>query len=173
MTEWSAEEDKTLADAVRTEGDGNWMCVATWLLARTAQDCLVRWRYSIDPAIRRGKWTAEEDERLRQGVARHGAKLGWAKWVPGHMNGRTAPQCRERWVNSLDPSKKPSTEASWSAEEDAALVEAVELLGSRRWSAVQRHAQLQGRTDQHWAIRSSLPGGGTTLRPPTLLGGGG
>ena len=105
MTEWSAEEDKTLADAVRTEGDGNWMCVATWLLARTAQDCLVRWRYSIDPAIRRGKWTAEEDERLRQGVARHGAKLGWAKWVPGHMNGRTAPQCRERWVNSLDPTQ--------------------------------------------------------------------
>ena len=91
--------------------------------------CLQRWRYSVDPTIRRGKWTVEEDGMLRQGVAQHGAKE-WARWVPGHMNGRTAPQCRERWVNSLDPNKRAVIEAPWTAEEDAALVEAVELLGT-------------------------------------------
>ena len=85
---------------------------------------------------------------LRQGVAQHGAKE-WARWVPGHMNGRTAPQCRERWVNSLDPNKRAVIEAPWTAEEDAALVKAVELLRTKTWSAVQRHApQLQHRTDQ-------------------------
>eukprot|EP00964_Phaeocystis_antarctica_P014245 scaffold7848_cov68-Phaeocystis_antarctica.AAC.1 len=31
--------------------------------------CLQRWRYSVDPTIRRGKWTVEEDGMLRQGVA--------------------------------------------------------------------------------------------------------
>ena len=50
--------------------------------------------------------------------------------MPGHMNGRTAPQCRERWVNSLYPNKRAVIEAPWTAEEDAALVEAVELLGT-------------------------------------------
>ena len=99
------------------------VCVAT------GDACLQRWRYSVDPTIRRGKWTVEEDGMLRQGVAQHGAKE-WARWVPGHMNGRTAPQCRERWVNSLDPNKRAVIEAPWTAEEDAALVEAVELLGT-------------------------------------------
>ena len=90
---------------------------------------------------------------LRQGVAQHGAKE-WARWVTGHMNGRTAPQCRERWVNSLDPNKRAVIEAPWTAEEDTALVKAVELLGTKTWSAVQRHApQLQHRTDQHCKVR--------------------
>ena len=35
-----------------------------------------------------------------------------------------------RWVNSLDPNKRAVNEAPWTAEEDAALVEAVELLGT-------------------------------------------
>lgn len=102
VTMWSVEEDTVLAAAVGTEGNANWVGVAAWLEGRTAQDCLVRWRYSVDPSIHRGKWTPEEDELLRQGVALHGAAQ-WAHWVPGLMNGRTGPQCRERWVHSLDP----------------------------------------------------------------------
>ena len=156
VTQWSAEEDKTLADAVKAQSfaDGvHWVGVAAWLEGRTSDACLQRWRYSVDPTIRRGKWTPEEDEMLRQGVARHGAK-GWARWVPGHMNGRTGPQCRERWVNSLDPNGRGVIEAPWSAEEDAALVEAVELLGTKMWSAVQRDApQLQRWTDQQCKVR--------------------
>ena len=156
VTQWSAEEDQTLTDAVKAQSfpDGvHWAGVAAWLEGRTSDAYLVRWRYSVDPTIRRGKWTPEEDEMLRQGVARHGAK-GWALWVPGHMNGRTGPQCRERWVNSLDPNKRGVVEAPWTAEEDDALVEAVELLGTKMWSAVQRGApQLQYRTDQQCKAR--------------------
>eukprot|EP00964_Phaeocystis_antarctica_P143549 scaffold109116_cov66-Phaeocystis_antarctica.AAC.2 len=156
VTQWSTEEDKTLADAVKVQSfpDGvNWVGVAAWLEGRTPDACLQRWRYSVDPTIRRGKWTPEEDKLLRQGVAQHGAKE-WARWVTGHMNGRTAPQCRERWVNSLDPNKRAVVEAPWTAEEDTALVKAVELLGTKTWSAVQRHApQLQHRTDQHCKVR--------------------
>merc|ERR1719272_2339200 len=152
VTQWSPEEDARLKEAVRTEGEANWIRVAVWLEGRGSDACLQRWRYSANPSIRKGKWTAEEDELLRQGVAQHGAK-GWATWVPGHMNGRTAPQSRERWVNSLDPSKKKATLDSWTAEEDEALIEAVELHGLGKWAAVQRQAKLVGRTDQHCKVR--------------------
>ena len=43
--------------------------MAAWLDGRTSQDCLVKWRYSINPTIRRGKWSAEEDVLLRQARA--------------------------------------------------------------------------------------------------------
>ena len=49
---------------------------------------------------------------LLQGVARHGA-CKWAKWVPGHMNGRTSQQSRDRWVNSVSsPSPSPNLNPS-------------------------------------------------------------
>ena len=155
VTTWTKEEDKTLAEAVRAEGDSNWIKVAQWVEGRSAQDCLVRWRYSVDPSIKRGKWTPEEDELLRQGVARYGAK-DWAKWVPSHMNnGRTGPQCRGRWCDHLDPDKKKANATPWTEEEDAMLREAVGIHGDSNWSAVQRsYTELEHRTDaqckQRW-----------------------
>ena len=70
------------------------------------------------------------------------ASQAWAQLnaVPG----RTAQQCRERWHNRLAPSIKHLKNAPWTADEDAKLKKAVELLGAGHWSAVQRHAELSG-----------------------------
>ena len=80
VTHWSAEEDKT-------GGRRQSSSFPDWVTTQAPR------HYSVNPTIRRVKWTVEEDGMLRQGVAQHGAKE-WARWVPGHMNGRTAPQCR-------------------------------------------------------------------------------
>jgi len=49
-------------------------------------------------------WTEEEDEAIKQMVAKHGTK-SWAliaeNLAKEGMPGRTGKQCRERWHNHL------------------------------------------------------------------------
>ena len=70
---WTEAEDDTLLRAVRACGTADWVAVANLVPGRSHQDCLVRFRYSIDPNLKHGKWTPEEDELLRVNVAKYGA----------------------------------------------------------------------------------------------------
>lgn len=113
-------------------------------------------RQALGAVPKRGKWSAEEDEMLQKSVALHGRK--WSK-VAKLVPGRTDVQCRERFVNVLDPSVK--TYASFSQEEDERLIQLVEehtaVTGTVRWSAVA--AELAGRTDKQCAVHyASLQG---------------
>ncbi|KAM0874826.1 hypothetical protein ACQ4PT_037168 [Festuca glaucescens] len=48
-------------------------------------------------------WTEEEDETLTETVREHGNQhRKWAA-IAQHLPGRTGKQCRERWVNHVDP----------------------------------------------------------------------
>lgn len=99
---WTKTEDRLLAQLVRSLGPRNWQQVAYMLGDRTGSQCLQRWEKVLNPAIRRTRWTEEEDTVLRNSVEVYG--LGnWTK-VQKHIPGRTDMQCRERWVNVLDPS---------------------------------------------------------------------
>lgn len=98
---WTAEEDRMLHEAVDLYGDRNWQTVASFIGKRSGQQCLQRWQKSIDPAIRRSRWTEEEDRSLVAAVHVYGV----GKWnlVQQHIPGRTDMQCRERYTNFLDP----------------------------------------------------------------------
>lgn len=49
-------------EAVKHFGEKNWQQVANCLEGRTGQQCLHRWQKTLNPNIRRGHWTAEEDK---------------------------------------------------------------------------------------------------------------
>ncbi|CAE6532810.1 unnamed protein product [Rhizoctonia solani] len=110
---WSEEEDRFLLEGIQRHGMGNWPEVALHLnaamagksnhVARTPNQCSFRYSKSLCPTIKKGKWTKEEDEALRKGVAAFGRM--WTK-VQEYVQGRTDAQCRERWSNMLDPSLK-------------------------------------------------------------------
>ncbi|GJY37382.1 Myb domain protein 4r1 [Tanacetum coccineum] len=68
-----------------------------------------------------GRWDSDEDKRLKIAVRLFGAK-NWNK-ITKFVPGRTQVQCRERWVNCLDPSLKVD---EWTEEEDMKLKAAVE-----------------------------------------------
>jgi hypothetical protein len=114
---WEAEEDRILIAAVekwRTEhpprspvsGDSDddeeqsegipWGVIAAMLpRRRTGIQCQARWSEALDPTIRKGKWTAEEDEMLFKGVEEFGQC--WIK-VSSRVKGRTQRQIRTRWM---------------------------------------------------------------------------
>jgi hypothetical protein len=142
-TSWKPEEDAKLTSAVKRCGK-DWVAVAALVPGRTNLQCRERWANCLDPGIERvvGKWTAEEDAKLIEGVQKH--EKDWvavSKLVPG----RTNAQCCHRWVDCLDHGVDRGPRRSWKPEEDAKLTSAVKKHGSNNWIAVAK--LVPGRTN--------------------------
>ncbi|KAL4573428.1 hypothetical protein LXL04_020233 [Taraxacum kok-saghyz] len=138
--EWTPPEDDELRNAVAEYGDANWQLVASTLEGRTGTQCSNRWKKSLNPMRERvGKWAPDEDKRLKIAVKLFGAK-NWNK-IARYVAGRTQVQCRERWVNCLDPGLNMK---EWTKEEDLKLRDAIAQHGYS-WSKIA--ACLHPRTD--------------------------
>jgi hypothetical protein len=98
----------------------------------------MRCRAFVVHQLKKMKWTGDEDERLRHAVEAEGTD-SWNR-IAAHVRTRTGKQCRERWLGQLAPSVSRET---WSADEDAALLRARDILGNR-WTTIS--AQLPGRS---------------------------
>ena len=85
-----------------------------------------------------GKWTEDEDDRLRQAVKEFGGK-NWKK-IASRLKGRTDVQCLHRWQKVLRPGL---IKGPWTPEEDATVAHLVEVHGTKKWSLIAR--QLNGR----------------------------
>jgi hypothetical protein len=117
---WTTKLDAQLTSAVtkaRKKKYGkkfvtSWVAVAALVPGRTERQCKNRWRNrlvsNIDPTTARaGKWTADEDKALKDGVRAHGGK-NW-KAITALVPGRTQSQCHSRWHHRLVPKINPTT----------------------------------------------------------------
>ncbi|KAF5639580.1 putative BAS1-transcription factor [Fusarium sp. NRRL 25303] len=133
---WTAAEDATLRTLVGHFGasrgsEGRWKDIASGLEGRTAKDCRKRWLHSLDPSLRKGRWTSQEDEILLSAYARLGPLWNEiALLIPG----RKDDQCSKRYNDILNPSAKNRL-SDWTAEEDNLLRQGVAALG-HRWVAI-------------------------------------
>jgi hypothetical protein len=103
---WSEDEDKSLCDTVRTFGPRKWKRIAENVPGRNHIQCIQRWKTTLDPGLRKGQWTKEEDSTLR-GAKQSDPTRSWAQ-VATSVAGRSGKQCRERWYTVLDPCIKVS-----------------------------------------------------------------
>lgn len=141
---WLPEEDKVLSEMLTklyrvplNEIDSetvNWDLIAGTLCkdgSRKPKDFKKRWMTSLDPNLRKGKWTPEEDEKLKQAYEKYGAS--WQK-VASSIKTRTMDQCAKRYTEVLDPKTKDRL-IPWSEEEELLLIKQVKIHGTK-WRTV-------------------------------------
>jgi uncharacterized protein (DUF2237 family) len=146
---WTEDEDIKLKKAVQLHGGKNWAAIAAIVPGRTQRTCHSRWHDVLDPSIAltagsTGKWTEEEDLKLKNSVQMHGGKhwAAFAAMVPG----RTKRQCNKRWYDALDPSiaLTAGRTCTWTEDEDLKLKAAVQTHGGKNWNKIA--AMVPGRT---------------------------
>ncbi|KAE8683051.1 Transcription factor MYB28 [Hibiscus syriacus] len=97
--------------------------------------------------LKRGPWTAEEDEILTAYIQKH-AHGNWRALPEKAGLQRCGKSCRLRWINYLRPDIK---RGKFSLQEEQTIIQLHALLGNR-WSAMATH--LPKRTDNeiknHW-----------------------
>ncbi|KAG7895620.1 hypothetical protein KL936_000328 [Ogataea polymorpha] len=152
---WTEEKDEALKKAVieqflkqenlekydkqRIKPDRiDWASIAEMFPEFSAMRCRKRWVSALDPRLRRGKWTPEEDQQLLKAYQEVGP--AWAK-VSERVEGRTEDQCSKRYIEVLNPENTDRTKP-WSLEEDLQLIKSVQVHGTR-WRTVA--AAIQGR----------------------------
>ena len=138
---WSHDHDRLLMSLVPKSGVADWESIASHFPGRSQQQVTDRWTKVLNPELIKGCWTEAEDQAITRWVRDHGAK-DWSI-LASSLPGRLGKQCRERWVNSLDPDvvRKP-----WTEEEDAIIIEKQREWGNK-WSKIAE--LLPGRTDNH------------------------
>lgn len=121
------------------------------------------------------KWSAEEDERLREAVKLHGIP-NWTK-IAKHVGARGNKACRQRWFYTAKPELQSVRKGKWKPDEDnklRQLVQAYKTRNTRVWKSISRdmgytrnHKQVRDRWNHH--LDPSLRHGPWTEQEDTQL----
>jgi len=88
--------------------------------------------------LNRGRWTKEEDQKLKTLVDLYGDK-DWHQ-VAGDFRDRSDVQCQQRWDKVVNPKL---IKGPWTKEEDEKVIDLVRKYGPKKWTLIAR--QLDGR----------------------------
>ncbi|QID86538.1 myb-like DNA-binding protein bas1 [Saccharomyces pastorianus] len=120
-------------------------CIAWDVLAtrfkhtvRTSKDVRKRWTGSLDPNLKKGKWTREEDDQLLKAYEEHGPH-----WLSISMDipGRTEDQCAKRYIEVLGPGSKGRLR-EWTLGEDLSLISKVKAYGTK-WRKISSEMEFR------------------------------
>jgi hypothetical protein len=136
-TKWNNSEYTALISLVRQFGE-EWNLIASKIPHKTSIQCMQKFKNSQRSA-KKGNWSPEEDKILLDWVDTY----GHTKWTECSklIKGRCGKQCRERWVNILNPEVK---KGNWSVEEQEKIFKNLNVHYTS-WSSLSKI--LPGRTE--------------------------
>lgn len=178
---WTKEEDALLTKGVEEFKGKNWKGIAGTVGSRSHTQCFQRWHKVVNPELKKGRWTKDEDQKLLQLAQRQMCqpsattltptssassvdqfqynptlnssksvqkkrKISWGL-VSKNIDGRTAKQCRERWMNNVNPE---ICRDEWRHEEDEIIRDLLQKFPNR-WALIAKH--LKGRTENAVKMR--------------------
>uniref|UniRef100_A0A1A7XI37 Small nuclear RNA activating complex, polypeptide 4 n=1 Tax=Iconisemion striatum TaxID=60296 RepID=A0A1A7XI37_9TELE len=98
---WIPEEDNQLRYLVDKMRIGNYIPytqISYFMEGRVPNQLFHRWVQVLDPSLKKGMWTKEEDQLLLKAVSRHGEC--WWK-IRLEVPGRSDTSCRDRYMDCL------------------------------------------------------------------------
>ncbi|XP_068067150.1 snRNA-activating protein complex subunit 4 isoform X2 [Anomalospiza imberbis] len=132
--EWTKDEDQMLLELVQEMRVGShipYKKIAYYMEGRDSAQLIYRWTKSVDPSLKKGPWTPEEDAMLMAAVNKYGEK-SWYK-IRTEVPGRSDAQCRDRYLKALHWDVK---KGKWSLQEEEQLIELVQKHGLARWTKI-------------------------------------
>ncbi|CAD8147135.1 unnamed protein product [Paramecium octaurelia] len=115
--------------------------VSKMICRRDKEQCKQKWAQMQKVALQQQPFRQEEDQKLYDIIMKYQSADQGQKWslISQELNQnssvyRSSKQCRERWLNHLNPkiSKEP-----WTDDEDIKLLQTVKEIG-RRWSEISK-----------------------------------
>ncbi|CAN8260595.1 unnamed protein product [Cochlearia groenlandica] len=92
---WTPEEDQKLISHIQKHGHGSWRALPKQAgLNRCGKSCRLRWTNYLRPDIKRGNFTAEEEQTIINLHSLLGNK--WSS-IAGHLPGRTDNEIKNYW----------------------------------------------------------------------------
>ncbi|CAD8157732.1 unnamed protein product [Paramecium octaurelia] len=118
-----------------------WNDVSELICRRDPQSCKLKWSQLRKTDLQQKPFTQQEDQILLDLINKYNDSEQGKKWSQiseelnsQNLNYRTSKQCRERWLNHLNPkiSKDP-----WNDDEDILLLDLI-LAHGRKWAEISK-----------------------------------
>ncbi|XP_061672683.1 snRNA-activating protein complex subunit 4 [Syngnathoides biaculeatus] len=140
---WTPAEDQKLTEMVDKMRIGNFIPytqISYFMEGRDTPQLIYRWGSVLDPRLKKGTWSAEEDQLLLRAVARHGEKRWWK--IRSEVPGRTDGACRDRYLDCL---KEGTKKGAFDLDEQQLLLQLLDKHGAGRWAKIA--AEIPHRND--------------------------
>ncbi|XP_077942667.1 snRNA-activating protein complex subunit 4 isoform X1 [Gasterosteus aculeatus] len=140
---WTPDEDALLRELVDKMRIGNFIPytqMSYFMEGRDPAQLIYRWNQVLDPSLKRGFWTKEEDQLLLNAVSRFGERDWWK--IRFEVPGRTDSGCRDRYYDCL---KAETKRGPFDQQEKDLLVLLLEKHGVGRWAKIA--AEIPHRND--------------------------
>lgn len=95
---WTIEEDRKLLEWVKKEGPNRWSQCAEYIKGRNGKQCRERWFNTLNPNVKKGNWSPEEDYKTFILFKKFGGK--WSK-IAVFFEGRTENSIKNRFYSTL------------------------------------------------------------------------
>jgi hypothetical protein len=152
-SQWTKEEDKLLIMGVAVYGEGNWSQIAQHVPNRSDVQCRERYVNLLHSDVSMSSWSAEEDERLLNGVREHG--VGNWSVIATFTKGRTDNQCWRRW-KTLEGGEIVEEYMESVFKRRTALVKSFVKTGSEKSQLTEDDFEIVEGTEEPRGVRSQF-----------------